>query len=55
MYWIIGITTYIIVGLLLGYTVYWQVKNMRGKKRRYGSIAAGVLWPIVIGLLLAMF
>lgn len=55
MYWIIGITIYIIVGLLVGYTVYWQVKNLRGKKLRYGSIAAGVLWPVVFGLLLVMF
>ena len=45
---------YAIVGIAIGIVVYWQTKNLSEKKRRYGSIAAGVLWPVTIGLFVVM-
>lgn len=45
---------YIVIGFLVGVAVYNDVNKLSPRKRRNGAIVCGVLWPLVVGLFLAM-
>lgn len=52
--YVIICAVYIIIGIAMGALVYNNVKSLTHRKRRNGSIICGVIWPLVIGLFLAM-
>ena len=45
---------YIVIGFLIGAAVYNDVNKLSPRKRRNGAMVCGVLWPLVVGLFLAM-
>ena len=52
--YVIICAVYIFVGMAMGALVYNNVKSLTQRKRRNGPIICGVVWPLVIGMFIAM-
>lgn len=54
MDYLMVVVIYALIGLVIGISVYYNVSNLSHRKRKYGAVVSGIVWPLIVGLFFVM-